>query len=95
VQEGLIDVINMRPKSQGVAVATLFPDFQSWFSHHDWMRVPVEATVKRLVSARLDQVYAGGILSRMRGKGKGRAPEDSPLGREKAEKASDELCKSN
>ena len=45
------------------------------------MEVQVEATVKRLASARLNQVYAGPRLSGMMGKGKGKAPEDSPLGR--------------
>jgi len=87
VQEGLIDVININPQSQCVKRAYGFPDFQSWFSHHVWMQVQVEATVKRLASARLNQVYAGSKLSKMMGKGKGRAPESLPLGREKAEKA--------
>jgi len=87
VQEGLIDVININPQSQCVRSPDHFPDLLSWLSHHEWMQVQVEATVKRLASARLNQAYAGAKLIQMMGKGKGRAPEASPLGRAKAEKA--------
>jgi len=87
VQEGLIDVININPQSQCVRSPDHFPDLLSWLSHHEWMQVQVEATVKRLASARLNQAYAGAKLIQMMGKGKGRAPEASPLGRAKSEKA--------
>lgn len=87
VQEGLIGAIHMRPKNQCVKVASSFPNFQSWINYHDWMRVPVEATVKRLEIARLDQVYAGPVLIRIRGKGKRQTLVSSPLGRDKADNA--------
>jgi hypothetical protein len=51
------------------------------------MEVQVEATVKRLASARLNQVYAGPRLSGMMGKGKGKVSASSLMGKEKAERA--------
>jgi hypothetical protein len=72
----------MRPKSQCVKVAALFPNQPL----HSCLHL-VEATVKRLVSARLDQVYAGPTLTRMRGKGKSQALVSSPMGLKKAENA--------
>jgi hypothetical protein len=87
VQVGLYGAINMVPRRQVKAGLTWQWNYQFWISHHDWMRSEVEVAVEKQASARLDQVYAGNVLPRMMGKGKGKVSASSLMGKEKAERA--------